>query len=243
MSTEPEKVNLGLSGRRGKLIEFLLTRSMARIVLALVGLGGLAAGALIAWRAQSATPLLIISSVFVALALVDWEEFTLTRGDITLRFLRRKLQEIAARDDVAPGAKRELLEVASEVADVALVESRRRSKARLRSALGEIVVGHIAEADRVVLSLGTSEPPPELENVRCTVVGPSSESWSTTAKIATRKGSGRDVWQEYIIIFPLDFADAPRGPIAKGEYEANWIVESETLPSRALALDRFVVPG
>ena len=82
-----------------------------------IGIAVLVEGTIVAWGAESATPLLIIGSVLVALGLVDWVKLRAGYKEWWLELLRasERIAGAAERDDVPEDAKAELAEVAAEV--------------------------------------------------------------------------------------------------------------------------------
>jgi hypothetical protein len=234
---EDENAETNALGPFGRILEFLLTVRIARLALAVAGFGGLTAGALIAWRANSATPLLVISGIFVALALVEWEELTLTRGELTAKLSRpsRRIERLVAREDIPVDAKLELAEAATEVAAVA-DESRGfvgRRHARRAPLLGEVIVGHAIREDSVTLTLETQ---PLRASLGCTVRGPSA-SWTALVDTpASVIGGINGFWATYKVTFPDDFTRTPF-PLEDGSYVAVW-----TYGRERVAEDEFRVP-
>jgi pimeloyl-ACP methyl ester carboxylesterase len=100
--------------RRQVLLLYLTALPLWRLLVGVAGLAGVGVGAFIAWRADAATPLLIVSTVLVGLALFDWTELTLRHGEssATLKRTKKQIQDVASREDVPEQAREQLQDAA-----------------------------------------------------------------------------------------------------------------------------------
>src|SRR5438105_10582282 len=72
---------MSTSQRLISLLRLPLTLWAARLLLATVGLGLVVLGAVVAWNAQSSTPLMIVGAVLAVLGLFKWKRIGLAYGD------------------------------------------------------------------------------------------------------------------------------------------------------------------
>jgi hypothetical protein len=196
----------------------LLTLPLARGLLTLIGLGGLVAGALIAWDSQSATPLLIISAVFLALGLFDWNELTARHGEssVTLKRTREQIEEVAARDDISEPAREQLQEAARSIEFVTTasvptssLQARRDALVRMLMVRPDVKIEQ--EGNSLLL---TFEP-----RMVYTMPGPFVRCGVTSPAGRTAFSEDRP-WGTIILAYPEAFAGAET--LTAGEYLAQW---------------------
>jgi hypothetical protein len=198
--------------------------SLGRFLLAGLGIAGLVLGAILAWRARSATPLLIISGVLVALGLLDWTEFRVSHGDTSAAVTRNaaaRIEEVAEREDIPEPAREELRDLAEEL-----------------TAASESPTGGVFTADHHYLSdnqlvLSVQSRGIHITAPRCEVELPDGRTLRSFGRGRTRPNLGL-YWQT---IYPRFFeGDDLTRP---GRYRVTWYIRGT---DEILAFDDFVLP-
>jgi hypothetical protein len=205
---------------RGKAILFLvLSAPLARVIVGICGLAGMGAGAYLAWQANAATPLLVVSAVLVGLALFDWSEVTASHGEssLTLRRTKEQIEEVAERDDVPEQAREQLHQAAQAIDTVATASfATSRTLEPARTALVHWLMDRpTAKIDRDGDSLVLSFEPRTIYTmggpvIRCVVTNPDGSTASSEER----------PWGTITLGYPNDFANAPSP--AAGTYRAVW---------------------
>jgi hypothetical protein len=206
-----------------------------RVIVSALGLAGVVAGAVIAWNAKAATPLLIVSGVLVALGLYDWTEITLRHGEWsgTLKRVADRIGGVAARDDVPEEAREQLEAAAGELAGVTGAAG---SAYGWREALVGIVAKPSATLVQVQNELLAEFAPTTVyavatPTVQCHISTPSGGHFSSDVRL----------WGPFGVWFPRDFEHAPT--LQAGEYVASWTQQfREDRPALVVAEAKCRVP-
>ena len=198
---------------------------LGRLVLAVVGVAVVVEGAIVAWRANAATPLLVVGAVLAALGLFNWTELRAKWRDWSLSLLLagEKIQEVVEREDLAPDVRKELSEAAATISAIGATGAtgptgatgstvRRSSRIPAGSQPYHKYVG-----DRQVV-LGITGGP--LSRYECVVTQPDGRAVAAQAKrLAPSYRSPLEA------VFPDDFHDARR-PQIDGTYGVDWYATS-----------------
>ena len=189
--------------------------SVGRLVLAAVGVLALFEGAIIAWRADAATPLLIVGAILAALGLFNWTELQARWRDWSLSLLlaSEKIQDVVERESLSADARAELTEVATTVGAIGATgpagPAMAGSSAGSRSGKRPFH-RHIADR-RVVLGISASA----MSRYRCVVTQPDG-----TAVSAQSRFLGTSPISLVEVTFPDDFPEATSPPV-DGSYGAQ----------------------
>lgn len=207
-----------------------------RLGVALLGLIGLVLGAIVAWRSQVATTLLIVSALLLVLAALglDWSKIRGTYGGASLELLRERVEEAAdraAEEDDPAELRAELETLRAEVKALATPppSPRRRPLAGTASGGGTAVgldtvfrelfktkASHSFRGrDAVELSLriGSSGE----ANYLCTVKTPTGASFGASARATGPAVIGAPT---YRITYPDEFVGSE--PFVPGVYAVEW---------------------
>jgi cell division protein FtsB len=206
-----------------------------RLGVALLGLIGLVLGAVVAWRSQVATTLLIVSALLVVLAALglDWSKIRGTYGGASLELLRERVEEAADRaaqeDDPAElRAEMEMLRAEVEVLATPPTAPRRPTRATphgggtgvsLDATIRELFKTKASHAfrgrDTVDLSLRIGSAG-DMGYI-CTVRTPTGEAFTATARGAGAAIIGAPT---YRVTYPDEFSGSE--PFVPGGYTVEW---------------------
>lgn len=196
-----------------------------RLLVVTLGLVGVVVGAIIAWRAESAATLLVVSAALIALGLVlgrDWRETGAHYGALRV-LVRRYGDEVAEAVETSrsDGEVRARLKSLEEQAAAVLGEMERAS-ARPRFRPGwttppphTYTPGHSVGDSSVRLTLGMTSTSP-LYRITCTVVDPHGSPATTTVPT----GGASLLTYSAAVTYPDDFRAAE--PLQPGTYHVEW---------------------
>jgi hypothetical protein len=239
------------------LAQRLHLAGVLRIGVGLVGLIGLVLGMIIAWRANSATTLLIVAGLLLILAALglDWEEIRGGYGGANLAFLRRGLRNVegdldrvasneavpdAVRQELAP-VRDELEELRSKVEDLTPQRPRPRRAAtredfqnldRAMEGLMRTKATHsFRGSDAVELTLLIVAR--ATARYQCTVKTPTGEAFNAIARGTNWSSVAAST---YSVLYPNEFVGSE--PFVAGRYEVEWRAAPPTDvgPTRSLAM-------
>ena len=237
-----------------------------RLLVAGLGLIGLVLGAVIAWRSQVATTLLIISALLLVLAALglDWSKIRGTYGGASLELIKEKVEEAADRaateDDPAElRAELEALRAEVEALTTPTPSPRRRpvsgvpvaANTDMDSLFRELFKTKAAHTfrgrDAVELSLRISG---KSKSYVCSVKTPAGGDYAAPARAPGLAAIGAPT---YRIVYPDEFRAAE--PFVPGLYTVEWRPELETggeggplrdllaqLALKPVATDTFTIP-
>lgn len=228
--------------------------SLIRLAVAAFGLGGLVLGAIVAWRSESATTLLIVSAIMLVLAALglDWDEIRGEYAGATFQFLRRgwqnvgqEIERVAANEEIPPGVRGELDALREQVRALTPPERVRRpspsptSSADMDALFKDLFTTKAMHtfrgSDAVHLSLRTVL---KADSFRCTVKTPTGTEYSATTR---RPISGTVVGvATYSVTYPDEFDGSE--PLGPGRYDVEWRTVTFVDPASGNALARALAP-
>lgn len=193
-------------------------------MLASAGVAVLVEGAIVAWRANSATPLIVAGAVLAALGLFNWREFRIGRGEWWMAFSllteAKKLHDLSEREGIPEEARRELAEAAHTVAAISATgptgpggPGESVPWARRRSTRG---YHRYIDGGRVIVGVSASPT----SRYKCVITQPDGSALS-----AQPKRIDESFMAPVEATFPDDFLDAPKPP-AHGRYRVDWYARS-----------------
>lgn len=188
---------------------------IGRFLLALLGVVLVIEGAVVAWRTESATLLLIIGATLAALGLFDWEELRAGYGDasLSLRGAGKDLSDIADNPSVPVEIREELRDVAETVTAIGEGQRPMRERFWRRTRTESYPRGpyhQYTDDGKVILGYpgGLASP------LDCEVTTPST----VFRRVVPRPGMGH-----VVTTFPDDFPEATAPP-ENGLYIVRWFI-------------------
>jgi len=228
------------AGTRGNPLRFI---GVIRIIVALLGVFVLGVGAIVAWRADASTTLLIVGLALVFLAVIgDWKHLRLSHGEWAAEITRaatdqldeasQGLEAAASELEVPDATRKEIEAVADELSTAARqLEAQLGIEQRSPHWLWNRVFGGSDEPVRPVLSvllrdgqvmLGIAVPESiQLTEATCMVTDPTGRrSMAKASSSAQRRGTSFERYRQFIVTYPDDFGQ--RIELIDGEYLSRW---------------------
>ncbi len=220
---------------------------LIRLFVGALGAVGLVLGAIVAWRAESSTTLLIVSALLLVLAALglDWEEIRGTGAGWSFELVRRRLRDAARRlermeatEEISPpvrseiGAIREELEEVEEITPPARPRRDTGDFEALFRELNTTRARHSFKAGKVQLTFRT--PSSRDARFECSVTTPSGATYrAVTRRRITLAQIGAPT---YATTYPDDFQGSE--PLIPGRYDYVWrrTPRADRAASIALAL-------
>jgi hypothetical protein len=211
-----------------RIVDWILR--WARPLLALFGFGGFIVGIIVAWRAESATALLIVSAVLTVLAVfgLDWSEIRGTYGGWTVqmfRYVEERIGKVAASDEASPAIREDLESLRAEVE---ALRPRKRSvplqpwppfgSEGWRDLFRTKATHAFRGTHAVQLTLRAPGITPQ--RYRCRVKTPTGATYDALTKQQIIAVTGFTT--PYEIVYPDEFAGSE--PLTPGRYEVEWRV-------------------
>jgi hypothetical protein len=228
-------------------LRFVAPLLVPQRLLGVAGLSTVAVGTLVAWKAESATPIIVIGGVLAILGFFDWSELGAEHGDWKVFARRTKNALERATETESDAELRERVEAIE--GELELVETEPDPRRRLSKAWQtswDFVLPPAPPAPQARHHMRPGGVDLELDvratwgDIICTIQSPDGIAWT---KKFFSPGIAQTAPRSFKVLFPEDFDGAK---LLAGDYDVTWaqsgflsMLNIEPLP---LARDKFTIP-